>query len=88
MKIEVGDHVKVDLAKVKKYDNIEPYIRLVKKAIEGSRKTGDSTYDAGRKGMPYVGEVKDGMIGIRAWRYDLLGDVFIPANAVIKVVKG
>jgi hypothetical protein len=88
MKIEVGDHVKVDLAKVKKYDNIEPYIRLVKKIIENSKKTGDSTYDAGRKGMPYVGEVKDGKIGIRAWQYDLQGDVFIPVSAVIKVVKG
>jgi len=38
MEIKEGDFVKIDLDKVKKYDSIEPYIKLVKKNNKHSRK--------------------------------------------------
>jgi len=72
--IKVGDLVKVDMKIVKKYDNISPYIKLVNKAISNAENK-----------TPYVGDVENGKVGIRAWEFDLLGDVYVPIEAVTKI---
>lgn len=70
--ISVGDVVKIDMSVVKKHDNIPPYIRLVNQAIKNAE-----------NGMPYVAEVDDHFIYIRAWQFDLLGDVRVPKEAIV-----
>jgi len=74
MEIKEGDLIKIDINKIMKYDNIQPYIQLLKKVIKNS------------EGKPYVSKVNKDDIDIRAWKYDIQGDVTIPRNSVIKVV--
>lgn len=68
--IKEGDLVKVDMAVVKRRDNMPPYIRLVQKTIRDAE-----------NGTPYVAYVKNGMAEIRSWRGNILGDVSVPVEA-------
>jgi hypothetical protein len=77
MEINRGDFVKIDFDKIKKYDNLPPYLRLVKQVINKAENK-----------MPYVSEVTEDKIAVRSWKMDLIGDVFIPRSAVIKVKRG
>jgi hypothetical protein len=74
--IQVGDLVKVDINKVKQIMGNEPHhIGLVNKMIS---KADNHT--------PYVGDVtKNGMVGIRSWRMDILGDIYVPIESVRKI---
>ncbi len=69
--IHAGDTVRVDVAKVRAYDNTPPYIKLVRQAIHHA--------DGNR---PYIASIDEQYAYIRAWEFDLLGDVRVPVEAI------
>lgn len=73
MKLKQWQAIKVDIKKVEAYDNVPPYIRLVKSVIKNAENH-----------KPVIAEIDDNFVHIRTWRYDLLGDVGIPIEAIIE----
>jgi transposase-like protein len=74
-KIEVGDLVKVDINKVKQYDNVEPYIKLVNNIIRDA------------DGEPYVYTIEDGKAELSSHKYSAMsGTVWVPIEA-LKFIK-
>lgn len=61
---------KVDISKVKAYCNLPPYLNLVKQIIK--RGEGEIT----------VSRIEGEYAQIRAWKYDILGDVRVPLNSL------
>ena len=57
-RIEVGDTVKVDIATVRAWDNIPPYINLVRRIVrdgEGTAYVSDIPYDGAAEIVPHAG---------------------------------
>lgn len=69
--LKVGSKVKIDIKKVIKYDNTPQYLGLVRSAIKNSE-----------NGHVYVSGLMSGGVMVRGWKFDLLGDVFIPHEAI------
>lgn len=77
--LKIGDIVDVDV-KVASKGQPPQFIKLLKKALQGAKKGGDAG--------PIIGSVEtNGTVGIRANKFDLLGDVFISIGAIKKVIK-
>ena len=77
MEIREGDFVKINIDKVKKYDSIPPYIKLVKEKIKNAENH-----------MPLVSGVDEHFVQIRSWKFDFLGDVSVPRDSIVRVKKG
>lgn len=69
---DIGCFVKIDINSVKNYDDTPSYISMVKKAIKNAENN-----------MPYISDVEDDFVYVRAWKFDILGDVKIPKKAII-----
>jgi hypothetical protein len=75
--VAVGDTIKIDMNTVKQYSTHPNHLSLVRKVLKNG------------EGTVYVSAInaENGTIDVRAWKMDLIGDVTIPKEAVVEVVK-